>query len=698
MTVMRHIRSILAAALTRRAGRVRAGRGAVRTLAVGILLPSTLAWMTLAAGRAYAGNEPSNDAGTGDEIEQDDGLEDIDLLDLEVPMVVTAARYEQKLSTLPYAVSVITATDIRRAGARDITDALRLATGMDVAALASGSSAVSPRGFHGFVGRQVLVLVDGRQIFNSLFGGALWGVWPFQIEDIARIEVIRGPGGVTWGANAVNGVINIITKDPRDQLGLTLAAGGSSRGGFRQHTGYGVSDGGLRMRISAEYEANDGFRHGGSFIRGVEDDYKAGRIGLYAVYDKSPSDRITLSMGHATVDGAFPPPPLAGLGLRRNSGGQASYIMGTWRREVTPGNQFEFKLYANDLWASNGVPAIDYRYQQVALQFVQTVQPSDKHRLTWGIDTRLDVLDTGNGDPYMLDHSRVNSGVAGIYAQDSWRFAPRWTLDLGARVDYDSYGGFQPSARAALSRELPGDAVVYGAVSRAFQMPPAAVRQLELPLMNGLTYVDSTHYVEPQSLVAFEVGYRGKPIERLDAAINVFWHEYDDIATLSPRFGPPGLLAFDLDNRARASLYGAEVELKYAVSEHLRLLGNYAYSQLDWDASVPRHDSYSISAPRHKAMVGAVWSPIDDLHLSSYLHYVDAVDAPNPVFPFVNENIDPYFRLDVRAEYEFWKGRASIAVGARNLLDPDHAEGASLFINDAEVPRVFYAEIRLAIR
>ena len=161
---------------------------------------------------------------------QDQEIEDIDLLDIEIPVVVTASRREQSVNTLPYAVSIITAEDIRRFGARSVPDALRLATGVDVAELSFGSAGVSPRGMHGFISRQVLVLVDGRQIYDSWFGGAVWSSWPFQLEDIARIEVIRGPAGVTWGANAVHGAINIITKDPRDQRGLTFSASGGSRG------------------------------------------------------------------------------------------------------------------------------------------------------------------------------------------------------------------------------------------------------------------------------------------------------------------------------------------------------------------------------------------------------------------------------------------------------------------------------------
>jgi iron complex outermembrane receptor protein len=154
--------------------------------------------------------------------------EDVGLLELEMPIVITATRREQSIATVPYAISVITAEDIRRSAARSVPDALRLVPGMDVAELTYGDAAVSPRGMHAMTARTTLVLVDGRQIFDSLFGGTLWGSWPFQLEDIERIEVIRGPGGVTWGANAVQGVINIITKNPADRRRLARHAQGAS--------------------------------------------------------------------------------------------------------------------------------------------------------------------------------------------------------------------------------------------------------------------------------------------------------------------------------------------------------------------------------------------------------------------------------------------------------------------------------------
>jgi len=420
-------------------------------------------------------------------VNDDDSFADLSLEELmEVQVVVTAGRREQKITTVPYAISVITADDIRASGARSVPDALRLVPGVDVADLSFSNSAVSPRGLHGFVARGVLILVDGRQIFDSLFGGTLWGSWPFQLEDIERIEVIRGPGGVTWGANAVNGVINIITKDPADQTGVTLRLGGGSMGSFKQYFGYGFQDGKLRMRISGEYEASDGFRKGGSLLRSLDDVYKAGRVTLRTEYDIGPNDRLTLAAGSAIVDGAFPPIPLAGIGLRRNSGSQAAYLMGTWSHDIAAEEQVEVTAYVNDFHASPGVPAIDYRYQQLALQLRHTFAPTETHRVTWGIDSRVDLLDATNADPFMLSKDFVSTAIIGLYLQDEWRFAPRWTLDLGGRIDYEFYGGFQPSARAALSYQLTDDSIIYGSVSRAFQMAPAGFRFLDIPLLNGL--------------------------------------------------------------------------------------------------------------------------------------------------------------------------------------------------------------------
>ncbi len=330
------------------------------------------------------------EAGAGADLFSPDaaGMDDIKLLNLEVPTIITGTRHRQTIATAPYAVSVITAKDIRESGARSVPDALRLVPGMDVAELLYGVSAVSPRGGHRYLNNHLLVLVDGREFYDSMFGGTQWVAWPFQLEDIERIEVIRGTGGITWGTNATNGVVNIVTKDPADQRGLTVTGGGGSRGVHKEHMGYGFADEKLRLRVSGEYEGSDGFAKGGSRLFPLQDDYKEGRMALHAIYDAGPQDTLTFSGGSGLLDGGFSRTPLHGFGNRHNAGTQANYFLGRWDHVVSETESFNVLGYLNDFAFNQGAKMSDYRFQQFALQFSHTLKPVPDHTLTWGLDTR----------------------------------------------------------------------------------------------------------------------------------------------------------------------------------------------------------------------------------------------------------------------------------------------------------------------
>ncbi|MBN1491586.1 MAG: TonB-dependent receptor [Phycisphaerae bacterium] len=633
----------------------------------------------------------------GDVIE-DETLGDIELLTLEVPMVVMASRSKGRVETAPYAVSVITAEDIRRSGARSIPDALRLVPGVDVAEQGYANAAVSPRGLHSFFVNQTLILVDGRQIIDSLYGGALWASWPFQIEDIERIEVVRGPGGVAWGSSTNNGVINIVTKDPIDQLGLTVAGMGGSRGMQKEHLGYAFSEGPLRMRVSGEYEGSDGFETGGSLLRDLDDDYKIGRSNVHAIYDATSNDTLTFSGGNGTADGVSSLPAASGFFNAKNSSSQASYLMSQWQHRIRDDNEFTLTGFVNDYYACAGMKPIDYRYQQLALQFSHTFTPAENHVITWGIDNRVDLVDASSADPFMLTKNFVSTDVAGIYIQDEWKFAPKWTLSLGGRWDYDSYGGFQPSGRAALSYTLTDRSLLYGAVSRAFAMPPGAMRFNNVPQGDGVIRTTADRDIDPMTMIAYEIGYRGKPFDRLHLGIDLYAHGNADVRAMVPHIGPPGLLNANIENAGDLWLYGVELEARYALTDQLTLLGNYTFQICEADLTLPFHYTDFMTPPKQKFMTGLQYDVTDDLHLSAYAYYVSGVTAPNPDNPFMPQRIDPYVRLDLRAEQSFWKDQASIAVGVRNLTDRNHQEGGTVLVNNAEVPRMVYAELRFRFK
>jgi iron complex outermembrane receptor protein len=662
--------------------------------AVAVLLMADL--LVGQSSRPSAAAQPtSRPAGRATRARED--LSDIELLGMEVPVTVTTGRREQDPATMSYPISVVTAEEIRRSGARSVPDALRLVPGVDVAELTYGATAVSPRGFHGLLSNGILVLVDGRQIFDTFYGGTFWGSWPFQLEDIEQIEVIRGPAGVIWGANAFNGVINIITKDPVDQLGLTTTGMGGSRGTQKEHVGYGFSDGKLRMRVSGEYEGSDGFVKGGSFINPQQDFYQAGRISLHGIYDAGPDDTLTFSAGNSEMAGAYTPSIAAGFTGAQRPRSQATFVLGNWRHRVDEDNEFTLSGFVNDFHAIMGYKFTDYRYQQIGLGYNHVLKPAENHTLTWGVEGRADLTDASNSNPYMLTQDFVSTGRIGLYLQDDWQFAPRWTFSLGGSIDYEFYGGFQPSARAALSYEFAENALVYGAVSRAFQMPTAATRKGNAPLFEGAMVYTGDPDMEAESLIAYELGVR-KKWKRFELDANTFWHEYNEMTTMTPVLGPPGLLNARYDNHCSASMYGVELEGKWKVTSRFTLRGNYTYDVLNWDSSQWLQFKDVIRPPKHKFMIGAQYDPIDDLHLTANLFFVDHVRAPIAFPPSLSHRIPEYFRLDLRAEYEFWDRRASVAAGVRNLLDSSHPEGSDLFINDAEVPRTYYVEMRMTFR
>ncbi len=647
-----------------------------------------LLWGMQAPLRASAGSSAA---------EARDELADIDLLSMEVPVLVTVGRRVQEAWEIPGAVSVITAADIRASGARSVPDALRLVPGVDVGDLSYNVYAVAPRGMHGVLPRESLVLVDGRQLFDSMYGATLWGGWPFQLEDIERIEVVRGPAGVTWGANAVNGLINIVTRDPRDQQGLTLTGMGASRGTSREHLGYGFSDGRLRMRISGEHEGSDGFLKGGSFLRSNDDELQQGKFGVHAVYEAAPDDTLTLSAGHSIADGGFPTAPLATFLKRLDADAIATYVMSRWEHRIDADASFFLSAYFNDYYECPAAPMINYRYQQYALQLGHVFKPTDAHTVTWGIDSRADALNASFADPQMLSKDRVGTGIVGLYVQDDWEFAPRWSLSLGGRIDYEFYGGFEPSGRAALSYELTETSRLYASVARAFQMPPVGTRFVDFPVADGLAWYSSARDVDSEHLIAYEIGYRAKYFGRLETNLSVYAHQYQDLTAQVRSLGPPGLLHYHFRNAYDATSYGVELDARYRATDRLTLLGHYTFQRLEDDGDYLVDQTDTLAPPAHKFMVGARYSPLDDLHLSAHLYYVDDTTGPDPTIPLLTRRIGAYFRLDLRAEYEFWEDRASVAVGVRNLLDGHHLEATTLFQNVAEVPRMVYAEIRMRL-
>jgi vitamin B12 transporter len=342
---------------------------------------------------------------------------------------------------------------------------------------------------------------------------------------------------------------------------------------------------------------------------------------------------------------------------------------------------------------------METQYQQLALQFSHTFKPVENHTVTWGLDNRVDFCDGSNADPCETEKDFITTGISGLYAQDEWKFAPKWTLGVGGRIDYEYYGGFEPSTRLSLSYEPDTKSMIYGAVSRAFQMPTVPYRFADVQILDGLIKNGGDREMDATTVLAYELGYKRKFSDRLEAKTNLYWNEYNDAFGFYPKLSLPELFLINMENLGPYSTYGVELEAKYAVTKKLYFLANYTFQMMDWRGKVDfNFGADSISLPKHKFMVGPRYDVTDNFQLSSQLYYVDTVTSPNPNNPFLPYHFDPYFRLDIRAEYKFWKKQAAIAVGVSNLIDPQHYEGTSTFLNNAEVPRMVYGEFRVTFK
>lgn len=648
--------------------------------------------------RAIAANTDEQPATTIDTIPPiEEEMDDVLLFELEVDEVVfSASRRQQTVESLPYAITVITADDIQNAGALTVTDALRLVAGSNVAQLSAINPAISLRGFSGILARDLLVLVDGRQIFDGLYGGTVWGAWPFQIEDIDRIEVIRGPAGLTWGPNAVNGVINIITKAPSDEPQLVLRSGAGTQGWSRNYLGYSFADQRLSFRISGEYERGDGHVRGGNALFPIDDDYKTGRINFKGSFQINEQDTLRFSGGSAVINGGYLANTVFGKAEVGRS--RANYMQLAWERRPDPDEQITLTLYVNDFGLIYAIDLSNYAYDQVGLSLTHTFKAASEHTLTWGIDSRLDYFDSGS-TPNFVRKPYVLSGVIGAFIQDEWRFAEQWILNAGLRLDYDTYAGFEPSARVGITHFINEQHSLFAAVSRAVHMPPAPYNFVHVPAFGGLFGLRSKTLLENQPIMAYELGYRGKYLdEKLDLTANLFWHELQDITALNPKPFAPFLMTGVIDNTGSASVYGLEVESEYRPETDWRLLANYTYQQMDWhpDSTTPQNHEI-LTTPRHQFMVGVQHDLTDDLHVSTHWYFVDDVDAPTTLNLLTGKAISDYHRLDITARYEFWEDRAQFSVGVKNLLDNHHPEGSSQFMNESEVPRKIFAELRLSL-
>ncbi len=598
-----------------------------------------------------------------------------DLLDIEVTLL---SKNPQKLSEIPSAIQVITGEDIRRSGATRLPEALRLAGNLMVAQSNSHDWAITARGFNGAplsnntLSNKLLVMIDGRTVYSPLFGGVFWDVQQVVLEDVDRIEIISGPGGTLWGANAVNGVINIITKSAKETKGIyaTVAAGNYSS--LLATLRYGGRIGPkLSYRIYGKHSSygNTTFDTGFS----ANDAWKQSQGGFRIDYDASAKDALMVSGDfYAGVQGSMETPGRQADVKSTRVDGQ--HVLGRWVHSFSASSSLKLQAYVDRTWRD--FPQSDFkdelRTYDIDLQHGFAL--GRRHQILWGLAYRMIDDEASNAPDLSFTPAERTLQLFTGFIQDQISLIPRkLDLTLGTKLLYNDYSqtDYQPSARLAYT--VSPRHTLWGAVSRAVRTPTRFDVDL-IPSGKGFA---------SEKQIAYEAGYRGQLSEKLSVSFGAFLSDYYQLRSINNDPGPPQRLVFANDQEGHAA--GVELSGNYWYSDKWRLRG--AYTLFDKsiyatsNAVVPGSQEFEGIDPRHQFLVQSILDLPAGFETDLVLRYVSRLYRTG-----LTAEVPAYFGLDVRlAKRIKW---FELSLVGQNLLQDKHVEFGSL-----QIPRNIYARL-----
>ncbi len=632
-----------------------------------------------------------------------------ELVNLEI---TSAAKKPQKISDTAAAVFVITQDDIRRSGVTSIPEALRLAPGINVARIDGNKWAITARGFNGRFANKLLVLMDGRSVYTPLFSGVYWDVQDTLLDDIERIEVIRGPGATLWGANAVNGVINIITKHSEKTHGL-LAKGGYGS----EEKGFGAIRYGSPVGQNANYRAYVKYfnRDGFDALDGGEaaDDWNAFRGGFRYDGRFGPKDILTIQGdAYSGTEGQtnssfdiFPPD------YRRIEDEDTKFSGGNlllrWERSLSNSSDLALQTYY-DRTERNEVAVLKESRDTFDFDFQHRFVLGQRQEIVWGLGYRITWDDIDPNEPsvstddfYQTDHT------TSLFVQDDITLkADLLHLILGSKVEHNDYTGFEVQPNARLIWTPNEKHSVWAAASWAVRTPSRAEEDAALVVnvvppnmvdtfLPTVITSDGSHDFDSEELLAWELGYRFMAENGFSVDLAAFLNIYDNLRSTEPQaldLSPLPLhvtLPTLFDNGLKAKTWGFEAVVDWRVQEWWRLQAAYSFLQMDVDVESGSFDIGSTymmegTSPEHQLSFRSSMDLPRDISLDFWLRYVDELE---------NLDVDDYLTLDIRLGWQPRPGLELALVG-QNLLQDSHQEYVPEFQTlPTEVPRGFYGQV-----
>jgi iron complex outermembrane recepter protein len=599
--------------------------------------------------------------------------------------VTTVAKQPAEVWRTPAAITVLSRDDIRRSGVTTLPELLRLVGGVQVSRLDSDHWAIGIRGLTNAFSKALLVLIDGRSVYTPLFGGVYWQVQETLLEDVERIEVIRGPGGTIWGSNAVNGVINVITRNSRDSTGVFVGAGAGNVDRGRVAIRYGAEvNRELSYRVYATGSLRDPQHHADDVLY---DEWSLAQTGFRVDLTRPGNRSLRLqgdvyrgTMGERVAVGSFrPPAQIVVEGSDIVSGGN---MVAEWQQELPASTSLRLQA-SYDRTVRHAIHFGEARNTFDADMLLRTPL-GRRHQLSWGAGARTsrsdftEVFSTVSVMPQDRDQR-----LASLFAQDEIAILPdELFVTVGSKLEHNSYTGweFQPSARVLW--RLDTEESVWGGVTRAVRTPSRIEADLRLTgfgIAAPLVYVQvaGSEAFEAEGLVGFEAGYRRILLPSVYLDVSAFHNSYDKLSSFSA-FTPTAqtapiphlLFRANYENGIEASGDGFEISPEWRPRSWARVRGSYALLSIDatnrpgFNLDTTNVGLYEGSVPRHQAFV----------HTSLNLPRRVEVDyVHRAVGRLAWNDVPRYATADARVAWEVADG-VTVAAAAQNLFAPRHVE------------------------
>ncbi len=582
--------------------------------------------------------------------------------------VYSVSKQLEKLSETGSAVQVITNEDIRLSGATSLPEALRLASNLYVAQDNSSDWAISARGFNTVLANKLLVMIDGRTVYTPLYAGVFWDIQNVLLEDVDRIEIISGPGGSLWGANAVNGVINIITKNSEETQGVyysramgnylksydALRYGGKIGDKFSYRV-YGNAIQRDNTVLSDTTDANDEWEFAQG---GVRMDWKPGE-----------KDLVTLQSDY--YQGR--PNPEGNIDPIKSSGGN---ILARWSHGFSERSDFQVQFYFDETYRDFGNDFSE-RLTTFDFDFQNRIEIGGRNELIWGLGVRLMDQQMDNLDLFGFFPAQRNMHIYNLFVQDNIAIIKdRLDLSLGTKIEHNSFTGFEFQPSGQLSCKINESQMLWASVSRAIRAPSRIDREFEVYSAPEVPYIAGNDDFVSAELLAYELGWRMQLKNSIALSVSTFYNDYDNIRSV--REGLPIVVA----NGLYGESYGAEFISNFQIISWWRLKAGYTFFRKHLFVEEGHNDPMEYHDPEHQFQIQSYLNLPGNLELGTFFRYVG---------PLSDSEVSEYYGLDVRIGWHI-NEVFELSVVGQNLLNEYHIE----FMDSSEPRRIgrnFYGSI-----